>query len=119
MNNIGKWEFGTSMMTGYYTIFKNSDEIYDSNTKSYYRDEYVAFSKLPDSQKKAPGSITNKNFKEIYVVCVCFEHHDHRMTCLECGCPAKRSYFRWCRLLPLAMWCSLRTDVLVQPRVLS
>ena len=52
MNKIRIWEFGTSMMTGYYTIFNNQDE-------------YVAFSILPDSQKKAPGSITNKNFNEL------------------------------------------------------
>ena len=52
MNKIRIWEFGTSMMTGYYTIFNN-------------RDEYVAFSILPDSQKKAPGSIDDKNFKTI------------------------------------------------------
>ena len=49
---VWEWEFGTSMMTGYYTIFNNQDE-------------YVAFSILPDSQKKAPGSITNKNFNEL------------------------------------------------------
>ena len=59
-NDKDLWEFGTSMMSGYYTIFKSKDLRYSSF--------YLGFSKLSDSQKQAPGSITNTNFKDI-VIC--------------------------------------------------
>ena len=59
-NDKDLWEFGTSMMSGYYTIFKSEHD----NRKG---DFYLGFSKLSDSQKQTPGSITDKNFKEFCI----------------------------------------------------
>ena len=58
-NDKDLWEFGTSMMSGYYTIFKSYDDSYSSF--------YFGFSKLSDSQKQALGSITNTNFEDITI----------------------------------------------------